>query len=448
MPGASGAEEGVEIARLGQRELRPALSCASPPRPSFPQVEIERLLEKDRAIMGEFNTAIGDGNKFQELLLKIFKKKVTRRETRLGHAPNPALTTHIPIYLQVKRQRKGPEGADDEYNSEEEEDDEDDDLDDDLDDEEEEVCPPGCDPALYEKVCELREKRLEQEEVYTDFQKAVEALKKENEMLVKKEKGIDRLLKETETEIQKFQNTKQRALNELKVVVTLQMRQVQHLTPEGKLPKDTSESVVFAASDLQKLRGRIKALKEEKAELRRKQKALHAEHKTLQRAQSGKAEKLDELEARAVDVQMLKFGQLINLEAIESVGVHKGTDELREKVRLLERKQDAQMKQWAEKLKAAKLDLKKATEASTNCLNTVATLFERQQQLEAALNQRQTAAIGGSDGAAAAKKERHHLVQLVKIQAKEVEALKVEINMLRRKGGHVYSAPLPPGAHG
>ena len=348
----------------------------------------------------------------------------------------------------MKRQRKGPEGADDEYNSEEEEDDEDDDLDDDLDDEEEEVCPPGCDPALYEKVCELREKRLEQEEVYTDFQKAVEALKKENEMLVKKEKGIDRLLKETETEIQKFQNTKQRALNELKVVVTLQMRQVQHLTPDGKLPKDTSESVVFAAADLQKLRGRIKALKEEKAELRRKQKALHAEHKTLQRAQSGKAEKLDELEARAVDVQMLKFGQLINLEAIESVGVHKGTDELREKVRLLERKQDAQMKQWAEKLKAAKLDLKKATEASTNCLNTVATLFERQQQLEAALNQRQTAAIGGSDGAAAAKKERHHLVQLVKIQAKEVEALKVEINMLRRKGGHVYSAPLPPGAHG
>ena len=80
----------------------------------------------------------------------------------------------------MKRQRKGPEGADDEYNSEEEEDDEDDDLDDDLDDEEEEVCPPGCDPAMYEKVCELREKRLEQEEVYADFQKAVEALKKEN----------------------------------------------------------------------------------------------------------------------------------------------------------------------------------------------------------------------------------------------------------------------------
>ena len=67
--------------------------------PLLPQVEIERLLEKDRAIMGEFNTAIGDGNKFQELLLKIFKKKVKRQQTRLGHAPNPTpLTAHIPIY--------------------------------------------------------------------------------------------------------------------------------------------------------------------------------------------------------------------------------------------------------------------------------------------------------------------------------------------------------------
>ena len=76
-----------------------SLSCASPPRPSFPQVEIERLLEKDRAIMGEFNTAIGDGNKFQELLLKIFKKKVKAPRDAIGSRPNPhTLTAHFPLY--------------------------------------------------------------------------------------------------------------------------------------------------------------------------------------------------------------------------------------------------------------------------------------------------------------------------------------------------------------
>ena len=51
-------------------------------------------------------------------------------------------------------------------------------------------------------------------------------------------------------------------------------------------------------------------------------------------------------------------------------------------------------------------------------------------------------ASGAKEGAEE-KRERQHLVQLVKIQAKEVEALKLEIRMLRRKGGHVYSAPVP-----
>ena len=72
------------------------------------------------------------------------------------------------------------------------EDDEDEEEDDDM-----EVCPPGCDPSLYEKVCELREKRLEQEEVYADFQKGVEALKKENDQLIKKEKVIDKALRDS-----------------------------------------------------------------------------------------------------------------------------------------------------------------------------------------------------------------------------------------------------------
>lgn len=32
----------------------------------------------------------------------------------------------------------------------------------------------------------------------------------------------------------------------------------------------------------------------------------------------------------------------------------------------------------------------------------------------------------------------------MKLQAREVEALKAEVNLLRRKGGHVYVPPQPP----
>ena len=393
------------------------------------KVEIERLLDKDKLIMAEMTQALGEGNKYSEVLLTLFKKKVKRL--------------------------KAHDGDDDDEEDEDEEDEEEEFDSDEEEEEEEEVCPPGCDPALYEKVCELREKRLEQEELYAEFQKSVEGLKKENDALIRKEKVIDKALKDTEADIQAFQTDKQGKLNQLLVVVTLQMRQVQHLeTPraeEGEggdseggplpvLPADTSESLVFASAELARLRRRISELAHEKSEARQVLKALRAENGVLQREQGGKAEKLRDLEARAYDVQMLKFGQVINLEAIESVSVNKGAEELKDRVQLLEAQQQRQLKQLQAKLRQAKLELKAATEASTASLNSVASLFERQQKLESDLNSK-TPMAGREE--ASEKRERQHLVQLVKIQAKEVEALKLEIKMLRRKGGHVYSAPVP-----
>jgi len=158
---------------------------------------------------------------------------------------------------------------------------------------------------------------------------------------------------------------------------------------------------------------------------------------TLHREQAVKQEKLRELDARLRDVQMLKFGQVIDLERIESVGVNKAAEELTDRIRSVERAQDEALTGWKEKLKKAKAELKEATNDSTASLNTVAGLFERQHALETSLNSKQAAVAPKEVGIE--RKERTSLVQLVKIQAKEVEALKLEINMLRRKGGHIYT---------
>ena len=377
------------------------------------KTEIERLLDRDRQIMAEFNAALGENNKFYDVMMKIFKRK-------------------------IKRKKQSDGDVDDDDEDEDDEDDEDDDFDEDEEEEEEETCPPGCDPALYDKVCELREKRLEQEEVYAEFQKGVEALKKENDMLIKKEKIIDTALKTTETDIQAFQTEKQGKLNELHVLVTLQMSQVKHLEPDAKhLPADLTHDLVFPSEELGKLGARIRELGDEKAALRKRQKTLRQEHISLHREQSAKGDKLRELDARARDVQLLKFGQVIDLERIESVGVNKAAEELKVRITKVEATQEAALQSWLGKLKNVKFNLKDATDKSTHSLNKVASLFERQHALETSLNAKQTAVPAKEAGTE--RKERTSLVQLVKIQAKEVEALKLEINMLRRKGGHVYT---------
>lgn len=45
-------------------------------------------------------------------------------------------------------------------------------------------------------------------------------------------------------------------------------------------------------------------------------------------------------------------------------------------------------------------------------------------------------------------RERQRLIQLVQLQAQEIDALKDEITLLSRKGGHILppaQPPLPPG---
>ena len=80
-------------------------------------------------------------------------------------------------------------------------------------------------------------------------------------------------------------------------------------------------------------------------------------------------------------------------------------------------------------------------------LQLLSDLTQRQHTLEHELNA-SSAGVHVADqgpGARRERDERDRIVQLVKLQAKEVDALKAEINMLRRKGGHIYTpAPVRP----
>ena len=291
--------------------------------------EIEKLNPKQ--VMMEFSQLVPDSNKFHEPLLKIFKKKIKRMK------------------------KKANEAEEDDEEGEDEDEDEDDmsDFDEEEEEEEEEeFCPPGCDPSLFDQVCELREKRLDQEEMLAEYQKGADQLKKDLDGLVKKEKIIDSALRQTEQEIQQFQTFKQQKLNEIRVVITLKMHQIKCLV-EDKLPPDLSNTIVFTNSGLKRLRSRIDELKEEKEELRKNQKLLRKEHVNLLKSKKVKEERLRELEARSRDVQMLKFGQEVDLDVLEKMGVNKTAEELREQLKQLEKKNAKELRAWQKQIDQA-----------------------------------------------------------------------------------------------
>jgi len=76
---------------------------------------------------------------------------------------------------------------------------------------------------------ELREKRLDQEDVLADFQKNIDELKKTFDRLSSREKTIGKDLSSTEKDIEMFQTEKQKKLNTLDIYVTVQLSQILHM---------------------------------------------------------------------------------------------------------------------------------------------------------------------------------------------------------------------------
>merc|ERR1712028_255716 len=128
--------------------------------------------------------------------------------------------------------------------------------------------------------------------------------------------------------------------------------------------------------------------------------------------------------AKCDDLQMLKFGQIIDLEALDKVSVSKTVDDLNEKIRVEELKNDRQLSTMKKNYQQYREQLLLATQENTKLLENIAELSQRQFKLEKELN---------STGGQMTVADQGPLIK------NEVDALKAEINMLRRKGGHVYT---------
>lgn len=139
-------------------------------------------------------------------------------------------------------------------------------------------------------------------------------------------------------------------------------------------------------------------------------------------------------------VQVLKFGQVIDLELLDKVGPAQGADDLKAQLKTQEDTFSAELTEWDRKIAARTEELASLTTENTAHLHTVAELTMQQKSLESGI--RDTRKNLFNDPIASRKREtaeRDHLVQIVNAQAKEIKQLSSQIAILRRKDTSVYS---------
>ncbi|GMF64942.1 unnamed protein product [Phytophthora lilii] len=425
--------------------------------------ELDEWSRQERAVQAEFLTLVNGGTGSSATphpsftaLQKLFKRKIKRAKKK--PAASGGKEDGKDGNSQSPESARDGEEQEDENEEEEEEEDEDYDEDDDDDDEEEEdTCPPGCDLTLYEKVLALREKRADVDDAMGELNKATEELRKAGERQAAKQRSIDKELAATEQDTQQFQSEKQSRFNQLDVVVPLSTRQLRCLEPPSPnqqnwlLPAQAAGCLVFTTRAFSALTERIESLQAENKQLRQQFRDLHKQQSVLAREKRLQQETIARAQDRSEQLQRLKFGQLVDLEVLDRACDASSVDELQTRVKVRELEGERALRRVKQTHPQLQHAILQATEQNTALLGQIAALTERQAELERELNRNQGSGSGSGDGggllnveddAALAEremKERNKLVRLVKLQAREVEALKQEIGLLRGKDGKVYA---------
>ncbi|XP_040277654.1 cilia- and flagella-associated protein 44, partial [Bufo bufo] len=392
--------------------------------------EVLKLQEKEKALHATFQTSLGEGNKFATFLTKVFKKKIKRAKKKEVHGDE-------------EEDEDSDEDTDEEstYESDDEESESEEGVFDDS------VCPNNCDPELFDNVLQLREKRLDIEEALVEEKKVVDNLKKESDALAKKVKIVEVNLKTAEAELEAFQREKQQKLNQLYVVVPLKLHQVDYII-NGEIPSDLSQALVFTNNSLESLQHRIRELQMEKVEQRELYKKAKEQHKQLIRERKEMEAKIQSLEEKCRQQMMMKFGRLVDLEALQTLSVNTSLEELKMKSAQRQEEMDREIAQWEIQVMETKRGLMEITREQTKKMERLNELLTEKKTIEAKLDARQTVVGEEFQGPRKADiQERQKLLGLAEMQVEEIESLKEEIVLLSRKGGSILPPAHSPAAH-
>jgi len=338
---------------------------------------------------------------------------------------------------------------------------------------------------LYEKVLDLREKRLDNEEFMAETQRSMDDLKKTMERQKQREKQIDKDSRQTEIEIQQFHSQKQASLNLIEIVVPLRISQLDCFTLSGKLsgPSDKSLSEVeeydlsqirqelmdagsrqlipqmtlrshalFKTSALLRLQERIGELHNETEAARADLHQLYKRRVTLEKEREVQRVEIDRWLERINELQMLKFGRLVDLDDIE-VGTDTTKDqETAEAIKKLEDSHLIAAGKLLRQKDQLKEEIAAATRRNTELLQQISGLTETKLAVTRELNSSADSPPQQDSLLNSCKEndEKRKIASYVKLQARQIESLKAEITILKRKApinlsmGSDTFLPVPP----
>ncbi|CDI82517.1 WD domain-containing protein, putative [Eimeria praecox] len=397
--------QGIENCRVG------IATCAT-------ELEIRRRVAE----------TIGPRNPQQAALMQIFERNVVHKTTKPSASPRgvDAEASDLEDEAEEAEQMQANSG-----------------------DVEEDICPLGCDMAVYEALLEFRDQKTANDATLTLQQRELDELKREQAKVQGIQKQHAARYKSVEAAIHKFLKELQSSLNELETVVPLRASQIKCLSPveeRWQLPDKLDSAVIFSNEGFSALRQQVAELQRETSIVADDLKQLKRLLGTAQRENKQSSQRLATLRATFKAVELVRFGVSLTLEQVEAAAVAAGHEDKQtrsEPVRpAFERDMEmvaakqAQLKHHQQHYMQLKHKLREVTRRHTDLLHRFASARESEtiltQQLQGEKRHRNTS----DDGTFARMRleELGRLKDMLRKSEGEIERLQALIIRMKTKG--------------
>ncbi|CAF3878718.1 unnamed protein product [Adineta steineri] len=389
--------------------------------------DIDILDDKMKQLYAGFDEMIPKEHRFYNYLLRVLNKKIKR-----------------------KKRAEGEEADDSDDGSQDLDDDDDWELEDDEDEDvanedptrqlDVDICPPNLDQKMYDEVVALREKRLDLDEAIADEKTVLQSLQQTYGQTQIYSNKVEAELKAKQTDLIEFQRKKQQKINDINVAVSIRSHQIRY-DRSTHLPDDLSDSLIFNKNNKSALTHRIVDVKTEIKREKERYVNKKQEKKNLAHELRHAVQIIQRLTDECNKLMTEKFGKLVELEKIEGAIVNLQIEELKQRLDDAGDEYYNTIGQYENQKIEENEDTIDLLKTNTKRLDELTQLVDDKRHLDEQLIGRKGKAVDELSGQSKQNVEEFdRLCTLVQLQAQEIEALKAEISILSRKGGHI----LPP----
>ncbi|KAJ3657744.1 hypothetical protein Zmor_009527 [Zophobas morio] len=396
----------------------------------------DRGQDRIKVIQTTFTQAVQD-NKFYDFLRKVFRKKYKPPKIRKDdESSSSSSSSSTSTTSEDEDEGKSIDSRDFGF------------IKQDLN-----VCPKGCDQAIYDYTVKQRAQRHQIEIQIKEALKVIEVLKKDLEIQNKKVKLLEKDLQVCQDELEMHQREKQRKLNDVRCTVVLHLHQLQHLTPDNKA-SNIMDTLVFSAKCLTHLYKRVDELQVETEKLIKRHRN-NIKHYTRMRSDCRyMTKRIKGLQEVITDHMKSKFGKIVDINEIEEAMLKRtfGKDDLHDLEEVLLKKivHDLRLSMmdiksmyindlnfWSAEIVRVQKELTYALRYNTSQQELMTSLVKEKTELAQNLlsqGKKKQHLEGVADVVRRYGEENTKLEAVVEEQCRQMQELKEEIKLLKTKG--------------